>query len=118
MGFQPTIALQKAPIPGGTFADPAMCTQTGSGMIHGGTAANGTGGTLKSAAIIDGPVGKACQIYLVAPGGVALITELNKSGNTAMAPTDVWLMTCNFADGDTASEAACRASLAGFRFTH
>jgi hypothetical protein len=69
-------------------------------------------GTLKRASIIDGPVGKTCQIHLVAQKGVALITELNRPDGS-----ETWLMTCNHADGDTVSEKICRATLAGFRFT-
>ena len=115
-GQRPTIVVQKVPIPGGTFADPALCAQTGHGLVHGGTVAAGTGGTLLSAAIVDGPLGKTCQIHLRAPEGIALITELFEPGNTPATPKDVWLMTCNHADGDAGAEAACRATLAGFRF--
>jgi hypothetical protein len=114
--YRPTITILKVPIPGGSFADPATCAQTGSGLVRGGTGAPGTGGVLKSAAIIDGPVGKTCQIRLVAPEGVAVITELHRSANTPQSPKDVWLMTCNHADGDDAAEATCRSTLAHFRF--
>ncbi len=113
---RPTIVVQKVPIPGGTFADPALCAQTGHGLVHGGTVAAGTGATLLSAAIVDGPFGKTCQIHLRAPEGIALIAELFEPENTPATPKDVWLMTCNHADGDAAAEAACRAALAGFRF--
>ena len=51
-----------------------------------------------SAAIIDGPVGKTCQIHLRPPQGIALITELHMTGNTPLTPKDIWLMTCNYAD--------------------
>jgi hypothetical protein len=117
MGHEPTIVVQKAPIPGGTFADPAICAQTGNGILKGGTMTPGTGGTLKSAEIVDGPVGKTCQIHIVTREGVALITELYQPGNTPSTPQDVWLLTCNYADGDALSEARCRSTLAGFRFT-
>jgi hypothetical protein len=115
-GYRPTITIMKAPLPGGTFADPATCAETGRGFVTGGTDAPGTGGVLKNAQVIDGPVGKACQIHLVAPQGVAIITELDGPGNTPLTPQDVWLMTCNHAEGDDVAEARCRAALAGFRF--
>jgi hypothetical protein len=114
--YQPTIVVQKAPIPGGSFDDPSECTRTGKGLITGGTEAPGTGGELLSAAIIEGPVGKTCQIHLRAPEGMALITELHRPGNTVLTPKDIWLMTCNHADGDGSAEATCRSTLAGFRF--
>ena len=115
-GYRPTIAVRKVPIPGGSFADPATCAETGKGLLTGGMEAAGTEGTLKRAAIIDGPVGKACQIHLLAPEGIALITELHRPGNTPSTPQDIWLMTCNHADGDEDAEATCRSTLAGFRF--
>jgi hypothetical protein len=115
--YQATIVVQKAPLPGGTFADPASCTQTGNGLVTGGTVSPGTGGILRSAVIVDGPVGKACQIDILAAEGVSLVTELHQPGNTLLTPKDVWLMTCNYADGDQNSEATCRSALAGFRFT-
>ena len=114
--YRPTIAVLKVPIPGGSFADPATCAQTGSGLVRGGTDAPGTGGVLTSAAIIDGPVGRTCQIRLVAPAGVAVITELHRPGNTPQNPKEIWLLTCNHADGDDAAEATCRSTLAQFRF--
>ena len=116
LGHQATIVVRKAPLPGGSFDDPAVCTQTGNGLVTGGSAGGGTGGTLVRAAIIDGPVGKTCQIHLRAPAGVALITELHRPGNTPASPQDLWLMTCNHADGDESAEATCRSTLAGFRF--
>lgn len=116
-GYQATIAVQKARIPGGSFADPATCARTGQGLMTGGTVAPGIQGTLKSTAIIDGPVGKACQIHLVTPEGASLITELHEPGNTEATPKDVWLLTCNHEDGDQHAEAICRSTLAGFRFT-
>lgn len=115
-GYQPTIVVRRVPLPGGTFADPSACTQTGKGIVTGGTEEPGTGGTLLSASIIDGPLGKACQIHVRAPEGIALITELYKPGNTALAPKDVWLMICNHAYGDIDAEKSCRFALAGFRF--
>lgn len=115
---RPTITITKVPIPGGSFADSATCAQTGSGFVRGGIDEPGTGGVLKSAAIIDGPVGRTCQIRLVAPEGVAVITELHRPANTPQSPKDVWLMTCNYADGDDAADAVCRSTLAGFRFRH
>jgi hypothetical protein len=114
-GYQPTIVILKAPIPGGSFADPSTCSQTGKGLVTGGTEDPGTGGTLLSASIIDGPLGKTCQIQLRAPEGIALITELHETGNTPLTPHDIWLMTCNYADGDKIAEATCRSTLAGFR---
>jgi len=115
-GYTPTIVVRKVPLPGGSFDDPSTCARTGRGLVTGGTEAPGTGGTLLSAAIIDGPVGKTCQIHLRAPQGIALITELHMPGNTPLTPKDIWLMTCNYADGDESAEATCRSTLAGFRF--
>lgn len=115
-GYLPTITIQKVPIPGGSFDDPATCAQTGSGIVKGGTESPGTGGVLKGALIIDGPLGKTCQVHLVAEVGVAIITELHRPGNTPLTPQDIWLMTCNHADGDSAAEAVCRRTLAGIRF--
>jgi hypothetical protein len=114
-GYQPTIVIRKAPIPGGSFADPSTCSQTGKGLVMGGTEAPGTGGTLVRAEVIDGPLGRTCQIQVRAPQGVALITELHRPGNTPLTPQDLWLMTCNYADGDKGAEARCRSTLAGFR---
>jgi hypothetical protein len=115
-GYRPTIVVRKVPIPGGSFADPSLCTQTGRGIVNGGTDAPGTGGTLLSASIVEGPLGKTCQIHLSAPDGIALITELPRPGNTPLTPQDMWLMICNHADGDANAEAACRSALARFRF--
>ena len=115
-GYSPSITILKAPIPGGSFADPAECSRTGHGFVTGGTEGPGLDGVLKSAQIIDGPTGKTCQIHLVASQGVAIITELNRAPNTPVSPKDIWLMVCNHAEGDAAAEATCRATLAGFRF--
>ena len=114
-GYQPSIAIRKVSIPGGSFADPLTCLETGRGLILGGSEAPGPGGTLKSAELIDGPLGKTCQIHLVAEEGATLITELHRPGNTPQTPQELWLMTCNHAGGDTAAEATCRSALAGFR---
>ena len=115
-GYRPTITIMKALAPGGTFADPARCAGAGRWFVTGDADDPGTGGALKSARVIDGPVGKACQIHLVTPQGVAIITELDSPGNTSLTPKDVWLMTCNHADGDDLAEVKCRSTLAGFRF--
>lgn len=114
-GYLPTITIQKVPIPGGSFDDPATCAQTGKGLVGAGTEPP-DGGVLKSAQIIDGPLGKTCQIHLVERVGVAIITELHRPGNTPLTPQDIWLMTCNHADGDGAAEAICRHTLSGIRF--
>jgi hypothetical protein len=112
-----TIVVRKVPIPGGSFDEPADCAQTGRGLVEGGILEEPpSGGVLKSAQIIDGPAGKTCQIHLVAPEGVALITELHRPGNTRSSPKDIWLMTCNHADGNAQAESACRFALSGFRF--
>ena len=116
LGYQSTISVIKAPIPGGSYADPTTCTQTGHGLIEGGTEAAGTGGTLKSAQVIDGPVGRGCQIHIVAPEGAALITELHLPHNTPSTPKDIWLLVCNHASGDLQAEATCRTTLMGFQF--
>ena len=116
-GYQPSITIQKAPLPGGSLDDPDTCARTGRGIIAGGTEAPGTGGVLKSARIIDGPVGRTCQIHLVGPDGVAIITELHRPGNTLVTPQDIWLMTCNHADGDDIAESICRSTLSAFRYS-
>jgi hypothetical protein len=114
--YSATIVVRRVPIPGGSFDQPAECRQTALGLVQGGTEAPGTGGTLKSAEIIDGPVGKTCQIHLIAPQGVALITELHRPGNSRSTPKDIWLMTCNHGEGNALAESACRFALSGFRF--
>ena len=114
--YRSTIVLRRVPIPGGSFDEPSACEQTGRGLVLGGTDEPGTGGMLKSAQIIDGPVGKTCQIHLIAPQGVALLTELHRPGNSRSSPKDIWLMTCNYVDGDALAESMCRFALSGFRF--
>ena len=116
LGYQPTITFQKVPRPGGSFDDPKLCAQTGRALTHGDAHDPGVGGSLTYARIVHGPVGKTCQVHLVAPQGVAIITELHKAGNTPANPKDLCLMTCNHADGDVKSETICRATLATFRF--
>lgn len=116
LGFAP-IVVQKVPLPGGSFADPTTCAETGQGLLRGGTETPGVDGTLESTAIIDGPVGKACQLRLLSHDMHTVITELHQPGNTPSTPKDVWLMTCTYAEGDGRSEAACMSALAGFRFT-
>lgn len=103
-GFRPTITFQRAPVDGGTMGDEVMCAQTGESI------ARGVSGRVTTASLTEGPGGKVCQIRLVAPEGVALITEL-------LGPTETWLMTCNHADGDTVAESVCRSTLSAFRFT-
>ncbi len=103
-GYRPTITFQLAPVWGGTLGELSMCKQSAASFA-------GPEGRVKSAAIIGGPApsGNVCQIHLVRPEGIALITELVSSAET-------WLMTCNHADGDAAAERVCRATLAAFRF--
>jgi hypothetical protein len=113
MGWDPSILVQKEQTLGGSFADPALCVQTGNHRLKIG---GGVGVQLESAKIMDGPVGKTCQVHLVASELDALITELNKSGNTPATPREAWIMGCTYAHGDTISEATCRSTLAGFRF--
>jgi hypothetical protein len=64
-GYQPTIVFRQTPIAGGSLGDPATCAQTGRSL------ATGVHGKLDRASIISGPLGKTCQIRLVAPQGVA-----------------------------------------------
>jgi hypothetical protein len=106
LGYRPTIVFQQVPIAGGSMGDAATCTSTGKSM------ATGLKGQLKRAAIIPGPLGRTCQMHIVAPEGVALITELN-----FLLPPETWLMTCNHADGDTTAERVCKEALAGFKAT-
>ena len=103
-GYQPTITFQLAPLWGGTLGDLSVCKQSAESFA-------GPKGRVKSARMIDGPApsGKVCQIHLVRPEGIALITELISSAET-------WLMTCNHAAGDAAAEKVCRATLAAFKF--
>jgi hypothetical protein len=114
--YRSTIVIRRVPVPGGSFDDPSECERTGRGLIRGGTDAPGTGGTLNSARIIDGPIGKTCQIQLTAREGVAVLTELHQPENSRSSPKDIWLMTCNYADGDALAESACHLALSGFRF--
>jgi hypothetical protein len=103
-GYQPTITFQLAPVWGGTLADLALCKSSAASIA-------GPAGKIRSARLIDGPApsGKVCQMHLVLPEGIALITEL-------VSATETWLMTCNHADGDAAAEKVCRATLSAFKF--
>jgi hypothetical protein len=101
-GFRPTITLQRGKVRVRT-GDVASCGETGR-MI-----ASGVKGRLKEAAMVATGAGRSCQMVVVAPEGVALITELN-------GPDQTWLMTCNHAVGDGEAGKVCRATLAGFRF--
>jgi len=115
--YRSAIVIRKVSIPGGSFDEPTECAQTGRGLVQGGMFdQSGDGYILKSAQIIDGPVGRTCQIHLIAPQGVALITELHRPGNSRSAPKGIWLMTCNHVDGDDLAESACRFALSGFQF--
>jgi hypothetical protein len=98
---RPWITVLK-PAVAGHITDLAACSATARNFA-------GPDGALKKAAMIDGPVGRACQTHVVAPQGVALITELHR-------PHETWLMTCKHAEGDPRSEAICRRTLATFRF--
>jgi hypothetical protein len=104
-----TIVVRKAKVPGGSFADPTTCMETGKGLVA------GEGWTLLDARVVDGALGKSCQVKLKAPQGLALITELHKADNTREAPKDVWLMTCNHPEGDAEADNACSVALAGFQ---
>ena len=115
-GYQPTITIRKARLPGGTFAEPAACAEAGRGLTNGLDDDQAGAWTLLSASIIDGPVGRTCQIELKAPEGMSIITELFTPGNTRAAPKEVWLCTCNHAEGDDAAKALCQSTVAGFRF--
>lgn len=110
LGDRPTITLQRAPIAGGSMAESATCTLTASSI------ASDVSGKLQSASIICGPLGKICQIHIVAPAGVALITELNVMQEGGL-PKETWLMTCNHADGDNVAQRLCQETLAGLKFS-
>jgi len=99
---QPTIVFQLAPIWGGTMGNLGMCEISAKSFAT-------AQGKVKSAEIISLPSGKVCQMHLLRPEGIALMTELTST-------TETWLMTCNHADGDATAEKACRATLAGFKF--
>lgn len=114
--YRPTITLRKVPVPGGSFADPVECARTGRGLMQGGPEDTPFEGTLRSAEIVDGPLGETCQVHLVATQGVALITELHDTANTPTNPKPVWLMVCNHADGDDVAETVCRCVLSGIGF--
>ena len=98
-GYRPTIVLQRTPV-AARDQDPATCKEAGEGVAG--------AWTLRRAAIIAGPVGPACQMEIVAPQGVAIITELD-------LPDETWLMTCNHGGGDAAAERVCRATLGAIR---
>jgi hypothetical protein len=101
-GYLPTIVFQLAPIWGGTMGDLELCKSSANSIA-------GPEGKVRSASMIAGPSGKVCQMYIAAPQGVALITEV-------ISYSETWLMTCNHADGDTAAERVCRSTLAAFKF--
>jgi hypothetical protein len=103
-GHEATIVFQRPPIAGGTMGDLELCKRTGEAV------AGGARGKLLGARLISGPAGKSCQMEISAPEGHALITELN-------GPSATWLMTCNYGEGNARAEKACRATLAGFKFT-
>jgi hypothetical protein len=101
-GYRPTIMFALAPIWGGTLGDLKVCEQTAKSFA-------GANGKVRNAAIISAPTGKVCQMHIVAPQGIALMTEL-------ISYSETWVMTCNHADGDAAAEKVCRATLAAFKF--
>lgn len=133
LGFRPSIAVQKATLPGGSFGDPATCAETGEGLFRDSLRDPPVAGSLQGTQIIEGPTGPACQIRLVgdiegntaaerragrvdgASQAVAVITELARPGNAMATPQELWVMTCNHAPGDDRAEAACASALAGFR---
>ncbi len=96
-----SLFVQRAPVQTRT-TDAAAC------MDIGHTMASTLKAKLEHARMIAGPIGQACQIRLVAPVGVAIITELD-------APQATWLMTCNHSHGDAVAEAICASTLAGFK---
>jgi hypothetical protein len=102
MGYKPTITVTLAPIWGGTLGDAKVCRDSAANFA-------GPDGKVRAAAMIPGPRGTVCQMHIVAPEGVALVTEL-------ISFTETWVMTCNHADGDQQAEKVCRATLAGFKF--
>lgn len=63
MGFQPSIVLPRIVPLGGSFADPGKCRASGMSLTADPT------WRLLTAKVIDGPLGKACQIHLRAPEG-------------------------------------------------
>lgn len=109
-GYSPTIVLQRVPVAGGSMGDPTICTSTGKSI------ASDVNGKLQSASIISGPLGKTCQIHIVAPSGVSLITELNVMQERGL-PKETWLMTCNHADGDKIAQRLCKETLAALKFS-
>jgi hypothetical protein len=102
LGYRPTITVFLAPIWGGTLGDAKVCRESAANIA-------GPDGKVKGAAMIPGPRGTVCQMHIVQPQGVALMTEL-------ISFTETWLMTCNHADGDQQAEKVCRATLAAFKF--
>lgn len=102
MGYRPTIVVFLAPVWGGTLGDAKICRESAANIA-------GPDGKVKAAVMIPGPRGTVCQMHIVQPQGVALMTEL-------ISFTETWLMTCNHADGDQQAEKVCRASLAAFKF--
>jgi hypothetical protein len=106
-GYLPTIVLQRTPV-AARDQDPAACKEAGEGIAAGVKGEDRPPWILRRAAIIAGPVGKACQMEIVAPQGVAIITELD-------LPEETWLMTCNHGEGDATAERICRAALAAVK---
>jgi hypothetical protein len=101
--YRPTIVIQLAPVWGGYMGDAERCKWSAPHFA-------GDKGKVKSATIVAGPAGtKSCQIHVVTPDRVAIISELTSY-------TETWVMTCNHADGDAAAERVCRATFGAFKF--
>jgi hypothetical protein len=105
-GYLPTVVFQRTPAMA-RDQDAASCREAGEGVARGGPDRDPPW-TLRRATLVTSPVGVACQMDILAPQGVALITELD-------LPEETWLMTCNYADGDAAAEAVCKTTLGALR---
>lgn len=108
-GHRPAMVIQKNPSAGGSREDSAACSKMGDLIAH------ALAGKLKSAPVVPGPLGKTCQMHIITPQDVVLITELNVMHAGILEET--WLMTCNHAVGDNAAEKVCKETLARLKLT-
>ena len=113
-----TIIVGRLMDPPGSFAEPAACSKLAEVIARGD--AEPTSDyvyKVRTAAIVDGPVGKACQFDLAGPGTELdqLVTELAPPGHTRATPKEVLLFKCQYPRDDREAVAACRSALATFR---
>ncbi|MEO9142019.1 MAG: hypothetical protein ABI332_07095 [Polyangiaceae bacterium] len=82
----------------------SLCQQVAEGE------AKPAGATVKSTAIIDGPMGKTCQTDLLANGG-----KQAALGTFVKLPASSWMVTCNHDPRDQEAANACQEVLRGIK---